>query len=772
MKRSLLLALLLAISITTAISPPSLSAQLPPGIPRGDIIIFRTEITSKVADDINPWKPANPNIAGGGSPVFEPIWYLDVVRMQLVPMLAIAPPEYNQDYTVMRIRVRPGVYWNDGVEFTADDIVFTLKLHLNVTGLAQSAYTQTWVKNAYSEDKYTAVIELKKPNPKFHMTFTCVLGLTGFLIMPKHIWEKVDDPLKFKFNPPVGTGPYILDRYDPYGYWALFRRRDDWERTATGKVFGRPKPKYMLRIYYDPGDPKQIIAISRHEMDITELTMELWDTAKSANPFINAFWPSFPYAWQHGICDHGPCFNLAKYPYNITDVRWALTLAINITEVNIIALDAKGRIATFRSVSVPYLQVHYESKLLPWIRDFTLSDGYKPFDDTIPYKLAEYVKSKGYILPYSPEKIWNVGWWRYDPKEATKLLEKHGFYRDKEGRWRLPTGEVWTINFLIPAFHVLGSRLGFAVVEQWRKFGIEIMDEALPAGVFTSRYNTGDFDVIIQWPFCSAHVDTWQWWQSFHSMYVKPIGEVATSNQIRWNNGKFSKLLDELAKLTPEDPRVIDLVSEMVKISIEDMPVINFFLGSKLIVFDTYVWTGWPTVDNWYWEHAYWNAMWCLPVLTKLEPTGNVPTSEIIVMPPTYNYVTAYAKTYIPAFTGIDGKSYGPYKAGDAMLIPKDDADKLVIAGLATYTPPVPAEISEAISALLERISRLEVSLKEVSGSISTMRTELTGAISSLSKSIDALSGQVSSITNTMMGIGTITIVLVIIAILMVVRKK
>lgn len=298
------------------------------------------------------------------------------------------------------------------------------------------------------------------------------------------------------------------------------------------------------------------------------------------------------------------------------------------------------------------------------------------------------------------------------------------------------------------------------------------MDEALPAGVLTSRYNTGDFDVVIQWPFCSAHVDTWQWWQSFHSRYVKPIGEVATSNQIRWKSSRFSELLDELAELTPEDPRVINIVSEMVKISIEEMPVINFFLGSKLIVFDTYVWTGWPTVDNWYWEHSYWNVMWCLPVLTKLEPTGNVPTSEMIVIPPTYNYVTVYARADIPAFTGIDGKSYGPYKAGDAMAIPKEDADRLVTAGLATYAAPVPAEIREAISVLLERVSGLESSLREVSGSVSTMRTELAGAISSLSKSIDTLSGQVSSITNTMMGIGVVMIVLIIVAILMIVRRR
>ena len=714
---AILIATLILIAVLPFLPSP-VYAQLPPGIPRGDIVIFRGEITSKVPDDMNLWKPANPNLAVGGAPIFEPIWYLNVTNMELIPMLASALPEYDRNFTIIRIRVRPGVYWSDGVEFTADDIVFTLKLHLKVVGLAQSAFTQTWVEDAYAEDKYTAVIKLKKSNPKFHMTFTNVLGLSGFIIMPKHIWEKVEDPLTFKFNPPVGTGPYIVDAYDPNGYWCLFKRRDDWERTATGKVLGKPKPKYLLRIYYTPDDPKQIIAISRHEMDITELTMELWETASSANPYLSAFWKSFPYAWQNGICDHGPCFNLAKYPYNITDVRWALTLAINITEVNIIALDAKGRIATFRSISVPYLQKHYESKLLPWIKDFTLPDGYKPFDETIPYKLAEYAKSKGYTLTADPVDIWGPGWWKYDPEEATKLLMKHGFYKDDQGRWHLPTGELWTLNLVIPAYHVLASRLGFATAEQWRRFGIDVADEALEAGVFSPRWNTGDFDVIVMWPFCSAHVDTWQWWQGFHMKYVQPLGKVATSNQIRWNSSRFSELLDKLGAITPEDPRVIDIVSEMIKVSFEEMPTINYFLGSKLIVFDTYVWRGWPTADNWYWEHSYWNPMWCLPILVKLEPTGNVPTSEIpIISPP--------------------------------------------------ITPTIPAELNATITGIASDIAALKSDLGAVKTDIADLRISISG----LSSGISSIVSQIGFL-NTVVVAEAIAIVILVIGLIYSMRRK
>ena len=629
-KITLALAILLTVLTTTAYIPKV--QTLPQGIPRGDIVVIRSESKSAMPDDMNILKPGNVNLAVGGAPIWEPLWFLDVVKMRLVPMLAAAPPQYENNFTIMIVKIREGVYWSDGVEFTADDVVFTIRLFLDNDGLTDSGFFQTWVDDIYAEDKYTVVFKLKKPNPRFHNTFVCVLGLTGTIIVPKHIWEG-KDPLKFTFNPPVGTGPYVLKDYDPQGYWALFERRSDWQRSATGIVFGKPKPKYIYLVYYAPDDPKQVVAISRHEMDFTELTMELWNSAKEANPYLRAFWPSFPYAWQHGICDHGPSFNLAKYPFNLTDVRWALTLAINMTDVNIMALDGMGRIAAFRSLSVPYLETHYKDIMLPWLENFTLPGDptYKPWDPTVSLKLAEYAKSKGYELPegFKPQDIWGLGWWKYDPQEAAKLLEKHGFYKDSNGIWHLPDGKTFTVHVVIPAFHVLASRLGYAAVEQWRRFGIDVVDESIEASLFWSRYQTGDFDIIIAWPFCSAHIDTWQWWQIFHEKYAKPIGEVATSNQIRWVNHKVSELLDEMAVRSPEDPEIKELAAEILKESFKDMPTINFMLGSKMVVVDTYVWTNWPTRENWYWEFIYWNRIWTNPIMTKLQPTGNVPSSEI-----------------------------------------------------------------------------------------------------------------------------------------------
>ncbi len=307
------------------------------------------------------------------------------------------------------------------------------------------------------------------------------------------------------------------------------------------------------------------------------------------------------------------------------------------TEVNILGLDAKGRIATFHSMSVPYLQVHFEDELIPWVKDFELSDGYKPFDETVPQRLGAYAESQGYTLAAEPEDIYGPGWWKYDPEEAAKLLEEEGFTQDAQGTWHLPTGEVWTVDLLIPAYHPMASRIGFAVAEQWRAFGIDVLDEALSSAMKGPRDQQGEFDATVVWPWCGMLTDPWNWWQGqFHQKYYKPIGELATNNILRWQNDEFSNLLDELGGMTPEDPRVVGIVAELIKISYEEMPHINCYLGSKMIIHDTFAWKNWNTGDNWYWEVSYWNPSWCLPILVNLEHSGNVPfTEEEEPTPPT-----------------------------------------------------------------------------------------------------------------------------------------
>ncbi|MFN3699605.1 MAG: ABC transporter substrate-binding protein, partial [Dictyoglomus sp.] len=447
-------------------------------------------------------------------------------------------------------------------------------------GMNYSAQFAKWVSKVYKTDNYTVVFELTESAPFFHYIFTSIVYSTCY-IMPKHIFEKVEDPLKFEFNPPVSLGPYVLKSYDPAGYWWLFERRSDWKRTSVGQLYGMPRPKYVLFIYYGP-DEKKVMAQTKHELDlIFDLTPEAWEVLRKSNPYSRVWYKDFPWAWMDDVRARTMAFNLEKYPYNIKDVRWALTLATDIVDVVTSGFDGIARINPLFMCATSSLMKEFYLPLEGWLKNFALEDGYKPWDSTVPYKIVDYAKKKGYALKGEPREIFGIGWWKYDPVQAEKLLTKHGFKRDAKGKWLLPDGKPWKITITAPAgFEIHATRLAFAVADQWRKFGIDVNVETVEAGPFWNKWNLGDFEVGSYWNVPAT--DFYSFIQQYHSRFYKPTGEVASAgNQIRFKNKKLDELVDKLVTLQPEDPKAKELVVEILKLFVEENPHPIFIINLK-----------------------------------------------------------------------------------------------------------------------------------------------------------------------------------------------
>ena len=119
--------------------------------------------------------------------------------------LAADKPVYNDDFTEMTVKLRPGIYWSDGVEFTAEDVLDTINTHLNTDGLYWSAPVQINVESVEATDPDTVVFKLKKPNSRFHALFT--VRWNAMWMMPKHIFEQAGDPQQFDLNPRSRSGP-------------------------------------------------------------------------------------------------------------------------------------------------------------------------------------------------------------------------------------------------------------------------------------------------------------------------------------------------------------------------------------------------------------------------------------------------------------------------------------------------------------------------------------------------------------------------------------
>ncbi|MGH6920691.1 MAG: ABC transporter substrate-binding protein, partial [Geminicoccaceae bacterium] len=267
-------------------------------LPRDEtIIIENPEGTVKNPGWFNYWAVN----AGGRSTglqqlAMDTFWYIDPdygIDGVWDNSLAADKPIYNDDFTEMTVKLRPGIYWSDGVEFTADDVIYTIETHLDTDGLYWSAPVQINVESVTAADPYTVVFKLKKPNSRFHALFT--VRWNAMWMMPKHVFEQAGDPHQFDFNPPVSLGPYTLHSYDPNGKWYIWAKRDDWDRTTVAR-FGEPGPKYAA--YIDPGPPdKRVIAQLNHELDIIhDVAPEGMFTLARESDTSHGWFAGFPYA--------------------------------------------------------------------------------------------------------------------------------------------------------------------------------------------------------------------------------------------------------------------------------------------------------------------------------------------------------------------------------------------------------------------------------------------------------------------------------------------
>jgi len=124
------------------------------------------------------------------------------------------------DPTTMRFHLRQGVKFSDGVDFTADDVVFTLNRVQDPKANYGQAARISQVESTTAVDKYTVDVKTKTIFP------TLTLGLSDIVIEPKHYFEKAGADAVAAH--PIGTGPFIFQEWVPGDHYTLTANRSYW----------------------------------------------------------------------------------------------------------------------------------------------------------------------------------------------------------------------------------------------------------------------------------------------------------------------------------------------------------------------------------------------------------------------------------------------------------------------------------------------------------------------------------------------------------------
>jgi peptide/nickel transport system substrate-binding protein len=605
-------------------------AQVPGAFPRKETLIIR-QLTGRVGtpDNFNQWVGWKWQDRGIQNLADEPLWSVDFATGKIINGVADGDPKYNSDFTSLTVGLRKGVAWSDGQPFSSADVVYTVETLMKHKGFNANSFFVDNVKAVTAVDDHTVKFDLKQSNSRFHTTFLDRWGCTRFF--PKHIFEKQADPVQFTFNPYVGCGPYKLHSFDPQGNWTAWEKRADWDKSPTGMMFGEPKPKYIVFQYFaDEG--AQILAQSTHQLDVTELSADGLKALLAQSKTSRAYQPTFPFVVNNDPAITGINFNTARAPYDKVDVRWALALAIDIVEYMSIAVDSTG---TVSPIHIPHLGPYpelYHRPMQEWLKSFTIDVGnaekFAPYDPTVPQRIAADAKSRGYEFPDDAafiEKTFGLGWYKYAPDIAEKLLIKNGFKRDANKMWLLPDGKPWKISY--QAGTILSdhpNRNAAAAVQQWKKFGID-------ASVYNTENGdglgaTGDFDMGAgPWPAqepWGAGPDLYRVLDRWNSAYKKPLGERTQGQYSRWSSPEMDAIIKKLRETDPFDTeKVVAIGIEGLKEAVKNMPGIPTYGYIGFVGWDEYYWTNWPGSENAYMEpYTHWpNFKYMTPFL---KPTG------------------------------------------------------------------------------------------------------------------------------------------------------
>jgi peptide/nickel transport system substrate-binding protein len=165
--------------------------------------------------------------------------------------------EASDDLKTWTLNVNEGIKFNNGDEFTADDVVFTINQWLDkdvgssLLGMMGVYLDPTGIEKT---DKYQVKLHLKRPE----------------IAVPEHLFHYPAMVLNHRtfegdfIKAPHGTGPYTLEVYRE-GERAVVRRRDDyWQK-------GLPYMDSMEFIDMGTEMAPQIAAIQAGEIDMIDL---------------------------------------------------------------------------------------------------------------------------------------------------------------------------------------------------------------------------------------------------------------------------------------------------------------------------------------------------------------------------------------------------------------------------------------------------------------------------------------------------------------------
>ncbi|MGD0784424.1 MAG: ABC transporter substrate-binding protein [Sedimentisphaerales bacterium] len=388
---------------------------------------------------------------------------LDANSIKLKPKLA-AKMDISDNGLEITITLKDNIHFSDGVPVTADDVVFSFQTIMNPKTDCASLrnYLQN-ITNAVKLDDRTIKFILKE---RYWKTIESVGELD---IFPKHIYQfKNPEEFNKRVSNPVGSGPYVFEKWDVGQQVVLKRNENYWDK----------KPNLKKIVYkFIANAPAAVQALRSHDIDMFEPGSEQVTTLPKEPDFAKEFraiifWdPTFAY-WYIGWNEQRPFFKDKK-------VRQTMTCLTDRKAMVEILTRGKGMVIT------------------------------GPF----------------YI--YGKANDSNIKPWPYDPQLAAKLLDEAGWIDHDGDGIRDKDGIPLRFKYSYPAGGASSEQIAKLLKDDAAKVGIDVIPNPVEWSIYLGNLHNRDFDAAeSQW----GGVVEEDPYQLFHSSQIQSGSDYVSFN--------------------------------------------------------------------------------------------------------------------------------------------------------------------------------------------------------------------------------------------------
>ena len=488
-----------------------------------------------------------PTVAG----IYEPLLIYNPMESGYVPWLATSH-YFNDDATNLTVELRDGVRWSDGELFTAEDVRFTFELLRDTPGLDGRGLWSDLDSIQVIDN--SVVFQFKQP---------CFSGLERIAhqsIVPKHIWEKIENPGTFPNPNPVGTGPFTEVTHFTSQSWRLEANPHYWQELG---VKGLEFPAL-------PSNEQATLALLQGEVDWAGNFLPAIDRIfVDRDPEHHQYW--FPTSGASVLLYP----NHQREPLDDKRVRQAISMGID------------------RALLVKVALHNY----VPPADESGLSSAYDAWK--------------------MPEWDTRTRWAEYNPTEASRLLDEAGWIL-VDGQ-RQKDGETLTLDVSVVSGWSDWVRAAQVVSRSFQEMGIESSVVNQDFGSWFQRLQQGEFDVSLGWSEDGPHpIGFYE--SMLSARAVKPVGEIASINWHRYAHPKADELVDRFEQ-TADPETQLRVGQELQRFFVEDVPAIPLFLNPSWGEFNSTRITGFPSAENPYARLSPNHMPEALLVMTQLKMT-------------------------------------------------------------------------------------------------------------------------------------------------------